>query len=467
MNYFSKLPVGLRISVTVVFLAAAVVVGIVGRPSAVLGAATLILLVSGAWRLSRLRVLMLLLIMVPLLIGLLLARLDWHHPFVGRYSAGLFSVVAVLLFMDAVRIEEWIEVIRKNSRRFRFHDVSAIVIGTAVGIISLSLSIQEQRALRKLAGTYRWRTKSQISVFFDSLAFPFYTAVESHEFIDEALRRWGSRQLEKEGRTAVESAEVKSLADLRFGNSIFAARLIDIYSFPYFADVVRALSTPPSVPEPWEQALAGLGKGSTALDINGRTGQLAHRLLQAGLMVTVFEQMRPFHDELYRIQQDYGSCVNILTASLFGSSLGRFDCIFFHDNAFLEMTNEVETGDLLKGLAGLCKPASRIFFIYPEFETLTKNGIIFTGTIPGIGHVDYQYTEYERAHELASTLVSYTVTKGHDSYCVRTPLTFRAPDLPNILLAAEQAGFTHKTSTIRQTVSLFPGDKVFVELCRR
>lgn len=120
MNCFRKLPAELRITVTALFFVAAVVVGILGHPSVVLAVAAMVLLASGAWRLTALRTFMLTLILIPLLIGFLLAGFDWHHPFVGHYVAGLFSIIAVLLCMDAVRLEEWIQVMQKSGgRRFQ------------------------------------------------------------------------------------------------------------------------------------------------------------------------------------------------------------------------------------------------------------------------------------------------------------------------------------------------------------
>jgi len=465
MNQFCKLPAWLRIAVALAFLAAAVVIGIRGRPSVVLAVVSLVLLAFGAWHLSRLRALMLLLILIPLLIGLLLAGLDWHHPFLARYSAGLFSVIAVLLFMDAVRIEEWIELLRRNSERLHLQDVSPVLIGTAVGIISLSAGIQEQRACRKLAGIYRWRAKSRISVFLDSMSLPFYSAVESHEFIDEALHRWSSRRRsQEEPSQATAYSEAEALSDLTFGNSIFAARLIDVYGFPHFGDVIQALSTSPHFAAPWEEALAGLAKGSAALEINARTGELTRRLLLAGLSVTVTEGIRAFREGFRAIQQEYGSNLIIVAGLSPGILPGGFDCVFFYKNAFLEAINEMEPGALLKRLFALSKPRARIFFAYPALQNVAAEGTILAGNIPGIGDIHYQYAGYERTGDMAKARLVYTVKREHDCYNVRVPLNFRAPELPSILLAAEEAGFSHRTSGMPQTVGSFLTDQIFVEL---
>ncbi len=465
MNPFHKLPAWMRIVVAVGFLIAAVAVGIRGRPSAILAVASLALLACGAWRLSRLRVLMLLLIMIPMLIGFLLAGFDWRHPFLARYSAGLFSVVAVLLFMDAVRIEEWIEVLREHGARFHLDDFSPILIGTAVGIISLSAGIQEQRACRKLAGIYRWRAKSKTSVFLDSLSLPFYSAVESHEFIDEALNRWSSRRRlrEETGRPGAES-ELRAFFDLSFGNSIFTARLIDVYDFPHYRDVIQTLSTSTPLPEPWEEALTQLPKGSAVLEINGHSEALTRRLLRAGLTVTIVERVRAFREALCTLQQEYGSSLLIAADSSFESLPDGFDCILFYQNAFLESINEMETGVLLKRLSALSKAGARILFTYPALATIAGEGIIFSGNLPGIGDICCRYAEYERTGEMAKARLAYTLRQEHDSYCVRVPMRFKAPDLSSILVAAEEAGFSNKTSPMPQTARFFPGGQIFVEL---
>ncbi|MGZ7106031.1 MAG: hypothetical protein ACXVKC_11370 [Candidatus Angelobacter sp.] len=449
------------------FLVAAIVSGIVGYPSAVLAVASLVLLLCGAWRLSRLRVFMLLLIMIPLLIGFLLTGLDWHHPFLARYSAGLFSVVAVLLCMDAVRVEEWIEILRRNAEKFHFQDFSPVLIGTAVGIISLSSSIREQRACRKLARIYHWRMKSQASVLLDSIALPFYSAVESHEFIDEALRRWSSRPQEQDWpKRATARSEIQLLSDLRFGNSIFTARLIDLYDLPYFTEFVRALSVQSSILEPWEQRLAELTKGSTALIINGRTAQLTRRLLETGLTVTVFDRNRAFRDELCRIREEYASSLILPATSPFETSPTSFDCMVLYQNAFLETVNEIETNALLKRVFDLSKPEARIFFSYPVLGALATEGIIFTGNIPGAGNIDCRYAQYKWTGGMATARLAYTLKQEHDCYCVRVPLKFRVPELSSILVAAEQAGFSHKTSTTSDATPPILGNPVLVELRR-
>ena len=82
--------------------------------------------------------------------------------------------------------------------------------------------------------------------------------------------------------------------------------------------------------EPWEQRLAELPKGSTALIINGRTAQFTRRLLESGLTVTVFETTRAFRDELCRIWQEYGSSLTLPATSPFEISPTSFDCMVFY-----------------------------------------------------------------------------------------------------------------------------------------
>ena len=204
MNYFARLPVRIRLVIVLSFLVVSIVVGILGRPSLALLVASILLFFSGGWRITRARSFVLVLILVPALVGLVLTHFDWRHPFLYRYFAGLFSVIAVLLLMDGVRIEEWIEMIRGRNARLGLSRLGPLMIGTAVGTISLSANIREQRACRKLADVYSWRAKSGTSIFLDSIALPFYNAVESDEFIEEALHRWGERDTGKVDREAVE-----------------------------------------------------------------------------------------------------------------------------------------------------------------------------------------------------------------------------------------------------------------------
>jgi len=111
MNYFPRLPLKLRLVVVLSFLVASVIVGIAGKPSRVLLLTAALLLLSGGWRISKARSFVFVLILMPALFGLVLTHFDWQHPFLSRYAAGLFSVIAVLLLMDGIRIEEWIELL--------------------------------------------------------------------------------------------------------------------------------------------------------------------------------------------------------------------------------------------------------------------------------------------------------------------------------------------------------------------
>ena len=111
-NYFALVPVRIRLVIVLAFLVAAIAVGIAGRPSVTLLAISAVLLLAGGWRISWIRGFVLLLILVPAFVGLLLTGFDWRHPFLSRYLAGLFSVIAVLLLVDGIRIEEWIEMVR-------------------------------------------------------------------------------------------------------------------------------------------------------------------------------------------------------------------------------------------------------------------------------------------------------------------------------------------------------------------
>jgi hypothetical protein len=141
-----------------------------------------------------------------------------------------------------------------------------------------------------------------------------------------------------------------------------------------------------------------------------------------------------------------------------------FDGIFFYKNAFLEAINEMERGVLLKRLFALSKPGARIFLTYPAFQNVSAQGTILAGTIPGTGDIHYEYAGYERSGELAKTRLRYTFKQEHDCYCVRVPLNFSAPDLFRVLVAAKEAGFSHKNSAMLQTVGIFLKDQIFVEL---
>lgn len=456
MNYFAKLPLKIRFPVVIFFLIASVAVGILGRPSRVLLAASALLFISGAWRISKTRSFVLVLIMVPALAGLVLTHFDWHHPFLIRYSAGLFSVVAALLLMDGLRIEEWIQIVRGRPGGLSFSAAGPLLIGTAVGTISLAANIQEQRTCRKLARISSWRAKSRTSIFLDGIALPFYNAVESHEVIDEALHRWSPREADR-------ATGMPSSVELRFGNSSFTARLADLNDFPQFPEVRAAVLSTVPVPEAWKTAISRLQRPSRILEIGDHAGQFTKYLLENGFDVTV---LAPNHgrDNLLHGNSEPSLNLNLLEASLEDGSVCPCDHIFLHHNTFLEAINRTGLPAVLSRLHALSPQDGHVCFDYPVKVMPMTQAAIVSGQIKAIGEVDYRYSRHQQDGDLHKVWLEYTLRQEHESFCVLGPLSFVAPELAVVLAAAREAGFSYSTCSMPGALSLLGGELLFVEL---
>jgi hypothetical protein len=460
MNYFSKLPLKLRLAVVLSFLIASIAVGILGRPSRTLVLASVLLLLSGGWRISRTRSFVLVLILVPALVGLLLTHFDWRHPFLSRYLAGLFSVIAVLLLLDGVRVEEWIEIVGGKEETIPLSGVRPLLIGAAVGTISMSSNIREQRTCRRLANIRSWGAKSRASIFLDSVALPFYNAVESHEFIDEALRRWGAHDGRRPPGTV---SEIMVPSDLTFANSNFTARLSDVNDFPAYRDFIGAVLSAVPMAEPWAKVISELTQPAQILEIGDPTGRFAKHLLEKGFQATVPENQHAFRPTLDRLPGS-GSRRRALDGVFPGTSVHDLDHIFFHHTSFLEAVNQAGLRDLLERLSDVVPTAGRICFDYPAAITRASQGVIFSGAIDDVGKVEYRYVQHEQHNDTHKARLEYTVSQGPEVWCVRAPLSFIAPGLPEVLAAGRQLGFSCSTSPIPGDVCFPSEGMVFVEL---
>lgn len=460
MNIFARLPLRIRLPLVLAFLVASIVVGILGRPSRALLLASALLFILGGWHISKTRSFVLVLILVPALAGLVLTHFDWHHPFLTRYFAGLFSVIAALLVIDGVRIEEWIEIFRGEKKGLSFSGLGPLVIGTAVGTISLASNIQEQRTCRKLANTHSWGAKSRTSIFLDSVALPFYNAVESHEFIDEALHRWSPRD---GGGTGAMSSQANAPVELALGNSSFIARLSDLNDFPLFADVKTAVLTSSPIPDAWKSAIARLEKPARVLNVGDDTGQFTSYLLETGFNVTDMPEGLGTSKKLDGSGQRGGNW-NVTQMPLEGVATGHCDHVLLHHNALLEALSRSSIAVVLSRLRERSRPGGHIYFDYPFTVLPLSQGSIFSGQIDGIGKVEYGYSRHQKHDQLHDCWVEYTVSQGHESFCVRAPLRFLAPELEVVLAAARADGFSCSTSPMPGSLSFLGGELVLVEL---
>lgn len=459
MSSFAKLPLRTRFPIVLSFLAASVIVGIIGRPSRLLLVAALLLFILGGWRISKARSFVLFLILVPALVGLVLTHFDWHHPFLIRYSAGLFSVIAALVLMDAIRIEEWIEMSRGKPERLSFSGLGPLLIATAVGTISLSSNIREQRKCRKLAKIYSWKAKSGTSIFWDSIALPFYNAVEAHEFIDEALHRWSPQ----DDTVSHMPTEALPPGELVLGNSSFTARISDLDNFPLFAEVRAAvLSTLPN-PEAWTRAISQLSRSATILEIGDHGGQFTRHLVEQGFQVIVPTARHPWNKMLYGSRDGDASSGSSDVAPE-GASVPAYDHIFLHHNSFLEAINGLEMRTVFSRLHELSTPDARICFDYPATVMPVPQGAIFGGKINDIGQVTFCYSGHEQNDDIHRAWLEYRVSQEHQHFCVRGPLKFSAPELAGVLAVAGQVGFSCTTFPMPGFFSFLPGKHVFVEL---
>lgn len=460
MNYFAKLPLKMRLPVVLAFLLASIVVGILGRPSRMLLLASALLFIFGGWRISKARSLVLVLIVVPALVGLLLTHFDWHHPFLIRYSAGLFSVIAALLLMDGVRIEEWIEIVRAKRGGLSFSGLGPLLVGTAVGTISLASSIQEQRTCRRLANIYSWRAKSRTSIFLDGIALPFYNAVESHEFIDEALHRWSPRN----GDVAAGAASGDTVpVELVLGNSGFTARVSDLNDFPLFTQIRAAVLSILQIPEPWKRAISRLGRPARILEIGDHAGQFTKYLLENGFNVTVLAEKHAWGDTLVEAPQA-ALRFNSVDTSLEHPPISQCDHIFFHQNSFLEAVNLLGIHVVLSRLHELSKSDAHICFDYPSEIMPVSQAAVLSGQISGIGEVKYRYSRHQQDGDVHKAWLEYTVKQEHESFCVCVPLRFVAPELAGVLTVAREIGFSYSISAMPGSFSFLGGNLALIEL---
>ena len=186
MIYY-RLPVIARAIIAVVFFLSSLAISIIGRPPLWFLFLAVMLFLLGAWRLSFARLTLFALTSIPLIMGLIINHFDFRHPFISRYTAALFTLIAVALCADSVHLDEWIWLIRRCGRRFHLGRIAPVLMGGAVGRISLALTIAEQKTCRKLANASAWGAKSRLGVILDSVAIPFYSAAEAYEMLDEGI----------------------------------------------------------------------------------------------------------------------------------------------------------------------------------------------------------------------------------------------------------------------------------------
>jgi hypothetical protein len=459
MNYFFKLPLKRRLVVVLSFLVASVVVGIVGKPSRVLLLIAALLLLSGGWRISKPRSFVFVLILMPALVGLVLTHFDWHHPFLSRYAAGLFSVIAVLLLMDGIRIEEWIELLHAKGDGTPVSRLAPLLVGTAVGTISMSSNIQEQRACRKLANVHAWRAKSKTSIFLDSVALPFYNAVESHDLIDDALHRWGAHDA---GSTLHTASESSIPADLTFGNSNFTARLSDLNDFPGFRNVSIAAMSKIPIAEAWSGMISQLSKPARVLDIGDPTKRFAKCLLANGFEVVLADKYAS--GQAFR-GLSYQDAIPKALEKPFQEALKyENEHVLFHHTCFLEAINEAGVREVLNRLREGLHTGAHVCFDYPTTIMPATQSVIFCGSVDSLDKVEFVYLQHERDGAIHRARLEYTLIRGSEVSCVRTPVSFIVPDLTDVLVAAQDKGFSCSLRSMPGACSLFPGEIAFVDL---
>jgi hypothetical protein len=459
MNYFFRLPLKLRLVVVLSFLVASVIVGIAGKPSRVLLLMAALLLVSGGWRISKPRSCVFVLILMPALFGLVLTHFDWHHPFLSRYAAGLFSVIAVLLLMDGIRIEEWIELLHAKGGGTPVSRLAPLLVGTAVGTISMSSNIQEQRACRKLANVHAWRIKSKTSSFLDSIALPFYNAVESHDLIDDALHRWGAHDAGSTLRTASGSSIP---GDLTFGNSNFTARLSDLNDFPGYRNVSIAAMSKIPIAEAWSGMISQLSKPARVLDIGDPTKRFAKCLLASGFEVVVADKYGSGQALRGIAYQD----ATPQTLEKPSREALKHDCehVLFHYACFLEAVNEAGVREVFNRLREGLQTGAHVCFDYPTTIMPATQSMIFCGFLDSLNKVEFAYLQHERNGTIHRARLEYTFIHGSEVSCVRTPVSFIVPDLTDVLVAAKDKGFSGSVRAMPDACSLFPGEMACVDL---
>jgi hypothetical protein len=459
MHYFSKLPLKLRLLVVLSFLIASVIVGIAGKPSRVLLLIAALLLLSGGWRISKARSFVFVLILMPALFGLILTHFDWHHPFLSRYTAGLFSVIAVLLLMDGLRIEEWIELLHAKSDGNPVSGLASLLVGTAVGTISMSSNIQEQRACRKLANVRAWRAKSKTSLFLDSVALPFYNAVESHDLIDDALHRWGAHDTGSAPRTASEGSIPP---DLTFGNSNFIARLSDLHDFPGYRNVWIAAMSKIPIAEAWSGLISQLSKPARVLDIGDPTERFAKCLLASGFEVVVADKYGSGLGLRGLAYQD--ATPKTLEKPSQATLIHECEHVLFHHTSFLEAINEASVYEVFDRLGKGLQTGAHVCFDYPTTIMPATQTIIFCGSIDSLEKVEFVYLQHERNGTVHRARLEYTFMHGPGISCVRTPVSFVVPNLADVLAAAKDKGFSCSLRAMPDARPLFTGEMTFVDL---
>jgi len=118
----------------------------------------------------------------------------------------------------------------------------------------------------------------------------------------------------------------------------------------------------------------------------------------------------------------------------------------------------------LSDLYELSNADTHICFDYPVTILATVQGVIFSGHLNHVGEVEFRYSRHEQDNEVHKAQLAYTVSQEHESFCVRVPLRFVAPELDRVLAVAHEIGFLSSTSPLGSASFFLPGEFVFVEL---
>jgi hypothetical protein len=447
---YSRLRLPLRVAIPAIFLSLSLCAAIATQLLPWLIIALCILLAGRAWRISAARFALLLLMCIPLLMGLVVTHFDVTQRFVYRYVVALFTVAAVVLFVDMIHVEEWIFMFHRRGRKMSLDNIGSVVIGCAVGQISLSAAIKEQRRCRAMAAVSSWGTKSAGSLRLDDLTLPFYNAIASYELLDNALNTWSEAY-----RTHTTSAQGTSSQLPSFGNSNCRVTLSDVYDFPLFSEFAGAVFSSRAVSKEWLAAISGLNPVTPVLEIGAGTGRFTQDLLRAGLRVVALERNEIFCGKLVELASHSGGRCEVLRCIFPALPRKQFHSIVLHQNVFLELANGLGFHAALNAVCEIAAPGATILLDHPDEISTDDSRQIFEGEISGVGHVDYSYFGHEQKGITHTAILKYHVAQTTNNYFVQAPFVVDIPTASTIMAFAEILGFTTKATPI-------DGQKTFI-----
>jgi SAM-dependent methyltransferase len=436
-----------------------------------LGIASLGLLVLGGWHLSLGRMLLVVFVAVPLVVGLALSHFDWHHPFVSRYVGASFYLVAVALLVDSVRFEEWIELLtrRKTSSPWIGDYILEILLGVAVGRLAVFEAIRGQRQARRLARLRHWSTNKFGTVVGDELAIPFRSALEGLNGLERTLRSWDQRRdsvLDQQVSVAeVGRGTPTSLPPTFFcGNSDSVCRLVDVYDFPCFAEFIAAVFDQIPISSEWMHVINRAPRDARVLEIGAGTGRFTAKLLEGGLNVCAVERHESFCCALSTLREKVGAKLEVIRGSFPERTLDKYDMVFLHQNVFLEIANEISVEDAINALNAVRTPHGKIFFDFVDDLSVKSEGMLYDGNVDNIGRVRYGYSEHRLDGQLRRTTLTYELSRREERFYVRTPLSFAVPSVNEIVGLAARHGLTANMTAMGDSFTFFPCKPILVEL---